>query len=50
MVGVNEVIVNQAKAHLKRAKAFFEVGTRPKFDVTQAEVELNNANLNLQKG
>lgn len=49
MVGVNEVIVNQAKAHLKRAKAFFEVGTRPKFDVTQAEVELNNANLNLQK-
>jgi TolC family type I secretion outer membrane protein len=49
MVGVNEVIVNQAKAHLKRAKAFFEVGTRPKFDVTQAEVELNNANLNFQK-
>ena len=48
MVGVNEVVVNQAKAHLKRAKAFFEVGTRPKFDVTQAEVELNNANLNLQ--
>ncbi|MBI5182106.1 MAG: TolC family protein [Nitrospirae bacterium] len=49
MVGVNEVTVNQAKAHLRRAKAFFEVGTRPKFDVTQAEVELNNANLNFQK-
>ena len=49
MIGVSEVILNQAKAHLKRAKAFFEVGTRPKFDVTQAEVELNNANLNLQK-
>jgi outer membrane protein TolC len=36
--------------HLERAKGFFEVGTKPKFDVTKAEVDLSNAKLNLIKG
>jgi TolC family type I secretion outer membrane protein len=42
--------VEQYQEQLKRAKAFYEVGTRPKIDVTTAEVNLNNAKLNLIKG
>jgi outer membrane protein len=38
--------VRQFQQHLERARAFFEVGTRPKFDVTRAEVDLGNAQLN----
>jgi len=39
--------VKQFEHHLRQAKAFFEVGTKPKFDVTKAEVDLGNAKLNL---
>ncbi len=39
--------VSQFDHHLLQAKAFFEVGTKPKFDVTKAEVDLSNARLNL---
>ena len=39
--------VQQFQLHLEQAKAFYEVGTRPKFDVTKAEVDLGNAQLNL---
>lgn len=42
--------VEQYQEQLKRAKAFYDVGTRPKIDVTTAEVNLNNAKLNLIKG
>ncbi|MBQ6224493.1 MAG: TolC family protein, partial [Campylobacter sp.] len=42
--------VEQYEEQLKRAKAFYSVGTRPKIDVTTAEVNLNNAKLNLIKG
>ena len=42
--------VEQYEQQLKRAKAFYQVGTRPKIDVTTAEVNLNNAKLNLIKG
>lgn len=42
--------VEQYEQQLKRAKAFYSVGTRPKIDVTTAEVNLNNAKLNLIKG
>ena len=42
--------VEQYQEQLKRAKAFYSVGTRPKIDVTTAEVNLNNAKLNLIKG
>lgn len=41
--------VQQFKQHLDRAKGFFEVGVKPKFDVTKAEVDLSNAKLNLIK-
>ncbi|MBI5848672.1 MAG: TolC family protein [Nitrospirae bacterium] len=44
---VAEETVNQFRQHLEQAKAFFEVGTKPKFDVTKAEVDLSNARLNL---
>jgi|WetSurMetagenome_2_1015567.scaffolds.fasta_scaffold00736_6 outer membrane protein len=39
--------VRQYTHHLEQAKGFFEVGTKPKYDVTKAEVDLSNAKLNL---
>jgi len=44
---VAEETVKQFEQHLGQAKAFYEVGTKPKFDVTKAEVDLSNAKLNL---
>ena len=41
--------MGQFQHHLEQAKAFFEVGTKPKFDVTKADVDLSNAKLNLLK-
>lgn len=41
--------VKQFDLHLEQARGFFEVGTKPKFDVTKAEVDLSNARLNLIK-
>ena len=46
---VAQETVNQFEHHLQQAKGFFEVGTKPKFDVTKAEVDLSNARLNLIK-
>ena len=42
-----EAVLTSAQAHLKQAAAFYEVGVRPRYDVTQAEVEVNNALLGL---
>ncbi len=39
--------VSQFSQHLDQAKGFFEAGTRAKFDVTKAEVDLSNAKLNM---
>lgn len=39
--------VAQFQRHLDQARGFFEVGTKPKFDVTKAEVDLSTARLNL---
>ena len=39
--------VDQFQTHLELANAFFEVGLKPKFDVTKAEVDLSNAKLDL---
>jgi outer membrane protein len=39
--------VKQFQQHLDQAKGFFEVGTKPKFDVTKAEVDLSNSKLSL---
>jgi len=41
--------VKQFEQHLEQAKGFFEVGTKPRFDVIKAEVDLSNAKLNLIK-
>jgi len=41
--------MKQFELHLEQAKGFFQVGTKPKFDVTKAEVDLSNAKLNLIK-
>jgi outer membrane protein len=38
--------VKQFQEHLDQAKGFFEAGTKAKFDVTKAEVDLSNARLN----
>ena len=46
---VSREMVGQFQQHLDQAGAFFEVGTKPKFDVTKAEVDLSNAKLNLIK-
>jgi outer membrane protein TolC len=40
-------VVAQFQHHLEQAKGFFEIGTKPKFDVTKAEVDLSGAKLNL---
>jgi outer membrane protein len=42
-------VVGQFEQHLDQARGFFEIGTKPKFDVTKAEVDLSNAKLNLIK-
>jgi len=41
----NETVA-QFSQHLDQAKGFYEVGAKPKFDVTRAEVDLSNAQLN----
>lgn len=40
-------MLKQAQRHLDLAKGFYEVGLKPKIEVTKAEVELSNAKLNL---
>mgnify|MGYP001600945174 FL=1 len=47
LITVNQEAVARAELNLRSAKGFFEVGTRPKFDVTRAEVDLANAQLAL---
>jgi len=49
VVDVNELAVESATKHLVQAKAFYTVGRRALFDVTKAEVDLANANVNLIK-
>lgn len=46
---VSEEAVRQFRQHLEQAQGFYNVGTKPKFDVTKAEVDLSNARLNLIK-
>jgi outer membrane protein TolC len=47
LVGVNEQALQRAELNLRSARGFFEVGTRPKFDVTRAEVDVANARVEL---
>ena len=46
---VQEETVKQFKQRLTQAKGFFELGKRPKFDVTRASVALSDAGVNLIK-
>jgi outer membrane protein len=47
LVDVNVEAVRRNIQNLERARGFFEVGTRPKIDVTRAQVDLANAELAL---
>lgn len=47
LLGVAEETVRQNQKHLEEAQARFEVGVAPRFDVTQAQVQVSNAELNL---
>jgi TolC family type I secretion outer membrane protein len=47
LLTVAERTLAQTESHLKQADAFFRAGTRPRFDVTRAEVDVNNARLGL---
>ncbi len=39
--------MEQTDSHLRQAEAFFRAGSKPRFDVTRAEVDVNNARLAL---
>jgi len=47
LVLVEQKTVEQTESHLKQAQAFFRAGSKPRFDVTRAEVEVNTARLGL---
>ncbi len=47
LVTVNLAALERAELNLKSARGFFQVGTRPKSDVTRAEVDVANARVNL---
>jgi len=44
---VAEQTVKQFEQHLTQARGFYEVGAKPKYDVTKAEVDLANSKLSL---
>jgi outer membrane protein len=47
LVEVAKDVVTQTQQHLDQANGFYQAGTRPKIDVTKAEVDLANAQLAL---
>jgi outer membrane protein TolC len=47
LVGVNQAALARAELNLRSARGFFEVGTRPKSDVTRVEVDVANARVDL---
>lgn len=46
LLQVADETVQQNQKHLEEARARFEVGVAPRFDVTQAQVQVSNAELN----
>jgi len=46
LLQVAEETVQQNQKHLEQAQARFDVGLAPRFDVTQAQVQVSNAELN----
>jgi outer membrane protein len=47
LVVVSAQAVDRSELNLKSARGFYDVGTRPKFDVTRAEVDVANARVAL---
>jgi outer membrane protein TolC len=47
LVGVADAALARAELNLRSARGFFEVGTKPKSDVTKAEVEVATARVNV---
>jgi outer membrane protein TolC len=47
LIEVAKDVVTQTKQHLEQAQGFYQAGTRPKIDVTKAEVDMANAQLAL---
>jgi outer membrane protein len=47
LVSVARKTLEQTESHLKQSEAFFRAGSKPRFDVTRAEVDVNNARLGL---
>jgi outer membrane protein len=47
LVEVAKEVVTQTQQHLEQAQGFYQAGTRPKIDVTKAEVDAANAQLAL---
>jgi outer membrane protein TolC len=47
LIAVAEDTVKQVQEHLDQARGFYQAGTRPKIDVTKAEVDMANAELAL---
>jgi len=47
LVLVAEKTIEQTESHLRQAQAFYQAGSKPRFDVTRAEVEVNNARLGM---
>ncbi len=47
LVTVAQKTLEQSESHLHQATAFFHAGSKPRFDVTRAEVEVNSARLGL---
>jgi outer membrane protein TolC len=47
LIRVNQQALDRADLNLRSARGFYEVGTRPKSDVTRAEVDVANARLEL---
>jgi outer membrane protein len=47
MITVSEKTLEQAESRRRQAEAFFRAGSKPRFDVTRAEVEVNSAKLSL---
>jgi outer membrane protein TolC len=47
LIRVNEQALQRAELNLRSARGFFDVGTRPKSDVTRAEVDVANARVDV---
>jgi outer membrane protein len=47
LVLVAQKTIEQTESHLKQAMAFYRAGSKPRYDVTRAEVEVNSAKLGM---